>query len=51
MTRYLLDTNIIRNVTKPDPSAALFAWMAAQAVEDLFISALIVGEIQRGLLA
>ncbi|MGY3616489.1 PIN domain-containing protein [Bradyrhizobium sp. USDA 10063] len=50
MTRYLLDTNIISNITKPAPSAALMAWMAEQADEDLFISALTVGEIRRGLL-
>ena len=50
MTRYLLDTNIISNVTKPNPSTALLAWMAEQADSDLFISALTVGEIRRGLL-
>ena len=50
MTRYLLDTNIISNVTKPDPSTALLAWMAEQADNDLFISALTVAEIRRGLL-
>jgi len=50
VTRYLLDTNIISNVTKPNPSAALLAWMAEQTDNDLFISALTVGEIRRGLL-
>ena len=50
MTRYLLDTNIISNVTKPNPSAALLDWMAEQADNDLFISALTVAEIRRGLL-
>jgi toxin FitB len=50
VTRYLLDTNIISNVTKPTPSAALLAWMAEQADSELFISALTVGEIRRGLL-
>ena len=50
MTRYLLDTNIISNVAKPTPSAALLAWMAEQADSDLFISALTVGEIRRELL-
>lgn len=50
MTRYLLDTNIISNVTKPAPSAALLVWMAQQADDDLFVSALTVGEIRRGLL-
>jgi len=50
VTRYLLDTNIISNVTKPDPSTALLAWMAEQTDNDLFISALTVAEIRRGLL-
>lgn len=50
MTSYLLDTNIISNVTKPSPSTALLAWMAEQADADLFISALTVAEIRRGLL-
>jgi len=50
VTRYLLDTNIISNVTKLDPSKALLAWMAEQTDSDLFISALTIAEIQRGLL-
>ena len=50
MTRYLLDTNIISNVAKPNPSTTLLAWMAEQTDDDLFISALTVGEIRRGLL-
>ena len=50
MTSYLLDTNIISNVTKPSPSTALLAWMAEQADADLFIAALTVAEIRRGLL-
>ena len=50
MSRYLLDTNIISNVTKPMPSEALVAWMAEQADEELYISSLTVAEIRRGLL-
>lgn len=50
MTRYLLDTNIISNVTRPTPSPLLLAWMAKQADESLFISALTVAEIRRGVL-
>jgi predicted nucleic acid-binding protein len=50
VTRYLLDTNIISNVTKPKPSPALLAWMAEQADNDLYVSTLTVGEIRRGLL-
>lgn len=50
MTRYLLDTNILSNLVKPQPSASLMEWMAAQPDEDLFISALTVAEIRRGIL-
>ena len=50
MSRYLLDTNIISNVTKPTPSASLVAWIAEQADEDLFISSLTIAEVRRGVL-
>jgi predicted nucleic acid-binding protein len=50
VSRWLLDTNIISNVTKPVPSEALVAWMAEQADEDLFICSLTVAEIRRGVL-
>lgn len=48
--RYLLDTNIISNITKPKPSESLMAWMAEQADHDLFIAALTIAEICRGVL-
>jgi toxin FitB len=50
VSRYLLDTNIISNATKPAPSETLIAWMSGQADEDLFISCLTVAEIRRGIL-
>jgi toxin FitB len=50
VTRYLLDTNIISNATKPNPYPALLAWMGDRADNDLFIAALTVAEIRRGLL-
>ena len=50
MTRYLLDTNIISNVTKPVPSPSLLAWMTEQPDENLFISSLTIAEIRRGML-
>jgi predicted nucleic acid-binding protein len=48
--RYLLDTNIFSNVTRPKPSKALLAWMGDQADTDLFIASLTVAEIRRGVL-
>jgi predicted nucleic acid-binding protein len=50
VTRFLLDTNIISNVTKPVPSESLLAWMAEQIDETLFIASLTVAEIRRGVL-
>jgi toxin FitB len=50
VTRYLLDTNIISNVVKSEPSKALLAWLGAQKDDDLFIASLTVAEIQRGIL-
>ncbi len=50
MSRYLLDTNIISNATKPVPSESLLAWMAEQIDEDLFIASFTVAEIRRGIL-
>ncbi len=48
--RYLLDTNILSNVTKPVPSQALTDWLADQIDTDLFISTLSLAEIHRGIL-
>jgi len=48
--RFLLDTNIISNITKPAPSETLLAWMADQSDQDLYISSLTVAEIRRGVL-
>jgi toxin FitB len=50
LTRYLLDTNIISNITKPGPSESLLEWMAMQSDGDLFISTLTVAEVRRGIL-
>lgn len=50
MSRYLLDTNIISNITKLTPSEALLAWMEEQVDENLFIASLTVAELRRGIL-
>ena len=48
--RYLLDTNIISNVVKPQPSPALTTWLEAQPDEDLYLASLTIAEIKRGIL-
>jgi hypothetical protein len=50
VTRYLLDTNIISNVVRPEPSAALMTWLGAQADDQLFVASLTIAEIKRGIL-
>ena len=50
MTRYLLDTNIISNVTRPQPKQALLTWMGEQDDENLFVASLTLAEIRRGIL-
>ncbi|CAN7738315.1 MULTISPECIES: PIN domain-containing protein [Ensifer] len=50
MTRYLLDTNIISNIVKPQPSEALLAWWIEQKDENLFVASLTIAEIRRGIL-
>ena len=50
MTRYLLDTNVISEATKPHPSVMLTTWLGRQADTDLFIAALTLAEIKRGIL-
>jgi toxin FitB len=51
VSRYLLDTNIVSDVTKPLPSQRLVDWLAAQDDGRLFISTLTLAEIGRGILA
>lgn len=50
MTRYFLDTTILSNIVRPQPSQSLLDWWAGQRDEDLFIATLTVAEIQRGIL-
>jgi len=48
VSRYLLDTNVLSNPTKPLPSPSLLSWTAQQNVEDTFIASVTVAEIWRG---
>lgn len=50
MSHYLLDSNIISDVTKPFPSQSLVAWMTEHADEDLFIASITIAEVWRGIL-
>lgn len=50
MTRFLLDTNVVSESFKPQPSSILARWMADQADESLLVAAISIGEIWRGVL-
>jgi predicted nucleic acid-binding protein len=46
--RYLLDTNIISEVRKPRPHGGVLAWIEGLREDQLYISAVTIGELQRG---
>jgi toxin FitB len=45
----LLDTNVVSEPLRPAPDARVTAWMDAQALETLFLSAITVAELRAGL--
>lgn len=47
---FLLDTNIVSDAIKPRPNDALARWIMDQIDHELFLSAVSVGEIRRGVL-
>ena len=46
---YLLDTNVVSELRRPRPSGAVLDWIADVAAEQLFLSAVTVGEVQAGI--
>ena len=46
---YLLDTNVVSELRKPKPHAAVLQWIQNVADADLHISAVTIGEIQAGI--
>ena len=49
MSKYLLDTNVVSELRKMRPHGAVVAWFSAQADEQLFVSAVTMGELQVGI--
>jgi toxin FitB len=45
---YLLDTNVVSELRKPKPHGAVIAWVQSIPDDQLFISALTLGELQAG---
>lgn len=46
---FLLDTNVISELRKPEPHGAVVAWLKMQQSDALFISAMSIAEIQQGI--
>jgi toxin FitB len=44
----LLDTNVVSEPLRPAPDARVIAWIDAQALETLFLSAITVAELRAG---
>lgn len=49
MNQYLLDTNVVSELRKPRPHGAVVAWINDQQDEQLFLSAVTLGELQAGI--
>jgi predicted nucleic acid-binding protein len=49
MKRYLLDTNVISELRKPKPHGAVTQWLSGLDDEQIFLSAVTLGELQTGI--
>lgn len=49
MGRFLIDTNVISELARPEPHAAVVEWVEATEPESLFVSMITIGEIRRGI--
>jgi predicted nucleic acid-binding protein len=50
VTRYLLDTSVLSNVTKPAPLPQVTKWLDAQVEAVFFVASFSLAEIERGIL-
>lgn len=46
---FLLDTNVVSEIRKKVPNAGVAAWFESVPASELFLSALVVGEIRQGI--
>ncbi|MFY9675759.1 MAG: type II toxin-antitoxin system VapC family toxin [Terriglobales bacterium] len=49
MNGFLLDTNVISELTRPRPDSRVAAWLDSADEEQLFLSVLTLGEIRKGI--
>ena len=47
--RYLLDTCVVSELTRPRPAPGVVHWVRSQQEEHLFLSVLTLGELRRGI--
>jgi predicted nucleic acid-binding protein len=47
--RYLLDTNVVSETRKPKPHGAVVAWLTGLRDDQVFLSAVTMGELQAGI--
>ena len=45
----VLDTNVLSELMRPEPAAAVLRWIDSQAAEDLFTSSITMAEILQGI--
>ena len=45
---FLLDTNIVSELRKPKPHGGVVAWVSANETTSLYLSAMTIAELQRG---
>lgn len=45
---FLLDTNIVSELRKPKPHGGVVAWVSAHEATSLYVSAMTIAELQRG---
>lgn len=48
MTGYLLDTNVVSELRKPKPHGAVITWLRDLPEDQIYISAVTIGELQSG---
>lgn len=46
---YVLDTNVISAVRRPDRAPRMAAWLSGKSEQNLFLSVITIGEIERGI--
>jgi toxin FitB len=47
--KYLLDTNVVSELRKPKPHGGVLAWLKGLRDDQIFVSAVTFGELQRGI--